>query len=358
MADALGETKPKSNQFKVLYDKYDIKITTLEEEIKNIKQKYAGNQEDIDYHLQVLSQRKYNNVPLDRVYNDLLTKQNYIVSALTSPYIKTRGHRATETATLLATFLGSAGLIGTTEAFSDMTKGNPLRSTDAEDQSGVSIGFGDWLSRNYFPHVAPRFSQTDGNGLYKQNPFYDTEIIPTLKDESGTTGDGNEYLMFHKDQNVDAWGRDYDHEFFGIDPANIIDSVTDETVLKTLNGDNITIKEPVVEIKDDNSSVTDAIKDKGENLSQNKNLEAGAFTEEVKGGDDGSTNDIPKRISIMTKSIQDNPSSIQDRLMEDSRWTSDRLAKLRIKDQDFQKAKGSKDLMIAFNKNKAAGVYS
>lgn len=365
MADALGETKPKSNKFKDLYDEYNIKITTLEAEIKKIKQQYAGNQADIEYHLRVLSQTKYNNVPLDRVYNDLLTKQNYIVNALTSPYIKTRAHRTAETASLLATFIGSAGLIGTTEAYSDMTEGNPLRSTDAENQSGISMGFGDWWSRNYFPHVAPQFSHSDGNGLYKPNEFYDTEIISTLKDESGTTGDGNEYLMFHKDQDVDAWGRDYDHEFFGIAPENIVDSASDETIINTLNGDNLNkntvVTPPPIGGKDGGKStevINSNTKKGGDSQVTTDTTYKGVVAASTTIDDSESENTIPKRVQLMSSSIKENPSRIQEGLMEDPRWSPDRLAKLRIKDQDFQKAKKNKDLMIAFNKNKASGVYS
>tara|TARA_R100000152_G_C6777493_1_gene207384 strand:+ start:89 stop:1156 length:1068 start_codon:yes stop_codon:yes gene_type:complete len=355
MADALEETKIKRNKFHDLYDTYDEKIKTLQKEIQQIKDKYRDDPLTMEVELKKLSRYTYNNVPLDKVYNDLIIKQNYIVNALTSPYIKTRGHRIGETINMLANQLPSHGLYGLLNN-QKFLENNPLTQTDAENQEGVSIGLWDYAKRTFFPHIAPRFSNSDGNGLYKVNEYYDGDF-----EKRELLSSNNPWYKPFVDQNVDPWGRDYDHEFFGIAPENIVDSASDETVLNTLNGDNINIKEPIVEVKKDNSSVTDVIKKKGENLSQNKNLEAGAFTEEVKGGDGTpveSTNDIPNRIAMMSKSIKENPSSIQDRLMEDPRWTSDRLAKLRIKDQDFQKAKGSKDLMIEFNKNKASGVYS
>ena len=362
MADALKETETKNNKFHDLYYEYDAKIKTLQQKIKKIKEDHAGDPLTIEVELKKLSRYTYNNIPLDQVYNDLLVKQNYIYSALTSPYIKTRGHKLGETLTMLSQQLPSVGLYGLINN-QKLLDNNPLTQTDAEDRSYFSVGYWDYLKRTFFPHIAPRFSNSDGNGLYKVNEYYDGGF------EKKLLKDQNPWYKPWKDQNVDAWGRDSDHEFFGIAPESIVDSASDETILNTLNGDNVgkntVVTPPPVGDATGGGKPTEVIntnikkkKGSGNNQVTNDTSYKGAVAASTTIDDSESENTISKRVQLMSKSIQDNPSRIQEGLMEDPRWSSDRLAKLRIKDQDFQKAKGSKDLMIAFNKDKASGVYS
>ena len=67
--------------------------------------------------------------------------------------------------------------------------------------------------------------------------------------------------------------------------------------------------------------------------------------------------ETPNRLQLMTTAIEENPSRIQEHLIE-SGFTAERLAKLQIKDEAFQEAKGNKELMIKFQQDKAAGVYN
>ena len=372
MADALNTTEEKSNKFQDLYEQYDEKIQTLRKKIKRIKEKYKGNQEAIDFELARLSQTEYNNIPLDEVYSQLLIKQEYIVNALTSPYIKTRGHRLGETIGVLEKYLKSTtlgGMFGSSAlgyglGFNEVQNAaehNPLVKTDAEDQIGVSTGLWDYFKTTFFPHIAPRFSNSDGNGLYKPNEYYDTDFNKKIKDHD------ENYPLFFKDQNVDEWGRDHDHEYFNVPPHLIINSASDESIIKDLEGDNLgkntVVTPPPVGQASDGGKSTEVINTNIKKKSDNSQVTSdttykGAVAASTTIDDSESENTIPKRVQLMSSSIKENPSRIQEDLMKDSRWSPDRLAKLRIKDQDFQKAKKNKDLMIAFNKNKASGAYS
>lgn len=180
------------------------------------------------------------------------------------------------------------------------------------------------------------------------NPDYDktldlkSEYHVKLRKEDGGTYEAD--FKTQKDQefteafnygtagNTDAWGRDYDHPDFGVDPSNV-NRVTNTPT--PTSGDNNNNK---VEKPSNNNSNTSAL-----NLSSSINTNLGA-----KDGDLIASNppgEPPKnRLELMTKEIAENPSRIQKGLMGIEKagdtpttgWTPERLAGLKIKHQDWK----------------------
>ena len=176
------------------------------------------------------------------------------------------------------------------------------------------------------------------------NPFYNKEldlkseyhVKRRLKDGSTyeadvKTQDASEFKdEFTDTVHTDAWGRDYDHQDFGVDPANV-NRVTTPTTTSNNNNNNKTVE------------VTDGTDKK--KVINNGGAGAAAFGEGTTssglGAKDGdlianNPGETPKnRLELMTKEIAENPSRIQEGLIE-SGFTAERLAKLKIKHQDWK----------------------
>ena len=161
----------------------------------------------------------------------------------------------------------------------------------------------------------------------------------------------NESAYVDPNDNTDLWGRDPSDVDFGINPM-VIAARTDEIPGSSVTEFNDTygLENENEEIVDDNK---DEVTDQIELVSSNE--EVTDSNEEVTDSKEEVT-ETPNRLQFMTTAIEEDPSSIQQHLI-DSGFTAERLAKLKIKDQDFQKARGNKELMIKFKKDKALGVY-
>ena len=204
----------------------------------------------------------------------------------------------------------------------------------------------------------------------KLNPHYDetldlkSEYHVKKREKDGSTYDAdfetqrqNEFTeAFHYGtaSDTDAWGRDYDHPDYGIDPSSINREIVTPTPVGDNNNNNNNNDE-VIEESSDNNANTSAL-----NLSSSVNTNLGA-----KDGDliAVNTNDnkgeTPNRLELMTQSIKDNPSRIQKDLMGIKKagdtpttgWTPERLAGLKIKHQDWKaERRNRKNLQVEAKK--------
>lgn len=202
--------------------------------------------------------------------------------------------------------------------------------------------------------------------IYKKAGKTKEEYIEQWTNEHGFPEDvlqfinpKNESAYVDPTDGTDLWGRPPSDPDFGIDPAVIEGrkKKNNETIEEKNGTSEFDAAYGVTGEGDGKGQSTTVVNNK---IVNNQNIEAAAFDE-----DDSSSDSDTNRSELMSKrfqeraaEIENKPSRIQQDLMEDPRWSSERLAKLGIKDQDFQKAKGNKELMIQFKKDKAAGVYS
>ena len=230
-----------------------------------------------------------------------------------------------------------------------------------------------------------KYSMIIGNNINPYyDPFYDFDSKETLAtiEKAGITKEDyinqwtnvhgfpedalqfldpkNESAYVDPSDNTDLWNRDISDPDFGINPAIIaatkkknfklpaefpgtIDEFNETYGLKEVNPEGYKMPGEFQGTKEEFNK-----KYGSDEITNNEKIE------EV----------IPNREDLMSKrfkeraaEIEAKPNRTQKRLIEETPWTADRLAKLSIKDQDYQKAKGNKELMIKFKEDKAAGVY-
>tara|TARA_R100000152_G_scaffold3667_1_gene1262 strand:- start:282 stop:1364 length:1083 start_codon:yes stop_codon:yes gene_type:complete len=233
------------------------------------------------------------------------------------------------------------------------------------------------------------YSMIIGNNMNPYyDPFYDFDSKETLAtiEKAGITKEDyiNQWTNVHgfpedalqfldpknKDayvdpsDNTDLWGREISDADFGINPAIIaatkkknfklpaefpgtIDEFNEAYGLKQVNPENYKTKTEFQGTEEEfNKKYADYLPT-SDDVTNNKNIEEVTPNREDL---------MSKRFKERAAEIEAKPSRIQEGLLK-SGFTTDRLAKLSIKDQDFQKAKGNKKLMIKFKEDKAAGVY-
>tara|TARA_R100000329_G_scaffold44796_1_gene41879 strand:- start:2108 stop:2866 length:759 start_codon:yes stop_codon:yes gene_type:complete len=142
----------------------------------------------------------------------------------------------------------------------------------------------------------------DGVNKSQTNKFYDKTLdlnskynIDIRNKNNITLEEDQEALdrlesknVFTTNVHTDAWGRDYDHPDYGIDPSSINRTIVTPTPVNNNNNNN-------------------------------------------------KKEETPNRLELMTQSIKDNPSRIQQKLMDSNDlWTPERLAGLKIKHQDWK----------------------
>lgn len=167
-----------------------------------------------------------------------------------------------------------------------------------------------------------------------------------------------EFFNYGTASDTDAWGRDYDHPDYGIDPSSINRTIVTPTPVSDNNNNDEVIEkkdDEVIEKSSNDNSNTSAL-----NLNSSVNTNLGA-----KDGDliAVNTNDnkkeTPNRLELMTKEIAENPSRIQKGLMGIEKagdtpttgWTPERLAGLKIKHQDWKaERRNRKNLQVEAKK--------
>ena len=182
----------------------------------------------------------------------------------------------------------------------------------------------------------------DGVNKSQTNKFYDKTLdlnskynIDIRNKNNITLEEDQEALdrlesknVFTTNVHTDAWGRDYDHPDYGIDPSsNNRTIVTPTPVGNNNNNEVIEEKEEEITEEDTNevigSNTTGLGAKDGDLIAANNN--------------NNKKEETPNRLELMTQSIKDNPSRIQQKLMDSNDlWTPERLAGLKIKHQDWK----------------------
>lgn len=266
---------------------------------------------------------------------------------------------------------------------------NILTSKYVDGKDGNTFEFHNDGTRDLSPtaHYQSKSDLVMGNNLNKYyNPYYDMNSKKTdqaikkagvskeeyMRQWNNKHGFPDDVLQFINPKNEDAyvdpndltdlWGRNPSDADWGIHPDVVAGRKNEkkEIIEEKTGTSEFDAAYGVTGEGDGKGKSTKVVNNKIDN---NKNLEAASFDDDdsTVSSSDSDTNRselMSKRFQERAAEIENKPSRIQQGLMEDPRWSSDRLAKLSIKDQDFQKAKGNKELMIAFKKDKAAGVYS
>jgi len=184
----------------------------------------------------------------------------------------------------------------------------------------------------------------DGVNKSQTNKFYDKTLdlnskynIDIRNKNNITLEEDQEALdrlesknVFTTNVHTDAWGRDYDHPDYGIDPSSINRTIVTPTPVGSNNNNNnevIEEKEEEITEEDTNevigSNTTGLGAKDGDLIAANNN--------------NNKKEETPNRLELMTQSIKDNPSRIQQKLMDSNDlWTPERLAGLKIKHQDWK----------------------
>ena len=172
------------------------------------------------------------------------------------------------------------------------------------------------LNLLYWPELDLK-SEVNIQRREKEGTTLEEDIESLNKDEYTT------YFNYGTAGNTDAWGRDYDHPDYGIDPSSINRTIVTPTPVN--NNNNNKIITDTTEVNDDTTETNEVINSNTSNLG-------------AKDGDLIAVNnqeETPNRLELMTKEIAENPSRIQKGLIE-SGFTPERLAKLKIKHQDWK----------------------
>ncbi len=186
--------------------------------------------------------------------------------------------------------------------------------------------------------INPDYDETfDLNSEWNNNRRQEEGV--TLEDDINSRNQTELNDSFTFSNHTDAWGRDYDHPDFGIDPSSLNRTVTPTPVVNNNDNndnndtnDNNDNKEGTTEII--NSDTTGLGAKDGDLIAANNN-------------DNNKKEETPNRLELMTQSIKDNPSRIQKHLIE-SGFTPERLAGLKIKHQDWKaNKKNRKNLQVA-----------
>jgi len=206
------------------------------------------------------------------------------------------------------------------------------------------------------------------NPFMRTNKFYDKTLdlnskynIDIRKRDNITLEEDQETLdrlesknMFTTSVHTDAWGRDYDHPDFGINPSNI-NRTTQPVATSNNNNKGEVVNEGEV-VSDINTTAPLGAKD-GDKLALNTNNKKAPFNETWNSDQDVNANRIyddagnttPNREQLMssfTQEIRDNPSTIQQGLI-DSGFTPERLAGLKIKHKEWKENRKNRKTLFA-----------
>lgn len=258
-----------------LNDLYSIKdLENREFKFRQLKDKYGGG--------------------LDVYYNNLKAELQQVKTVLSSKYI----HRDP--------YASTSGF-ATTEYSNEFKETGPFGIIKSE--------------------VNPDYDETfDLNSEWNNNRRQEEGV--TLEDDINSRNQSELNDSFTFTNHTDAWGRDYDHPDFGIDPSSLNrttvtpDPVVNNNDNKNDNNNNEVIEEDTNEVINNNNNTTNLGAEDGDLIAVNTN-------------NNNNQEETPNRLELMTKEIADNPSRIQQGLIE-SGFTPERLAKLKIKHQDWK----------------------
>jgi len=183
----------------------------------------------------------------------------------------------------------------------------------------------------------------DGVNKSQTNKFYDKTLdlnskynIDIRNKNNITLEEDQEALdrlesknVFTTNVHTDAWGRDYDHPDYGIDPSSINRTIVTPTPVGSNNNNN----NEVIEEKEE--EITE--EDTNEVIGSNTTGLGAKDGDLIAANNNNKKEETPNRLELMTQSIKDNPSRIQQKLMDSNDlWTPERLAGLKIKHQDWK----------------------
>ena len=307
MALKLNKNQEKTRQ-KVI-DKYEGAKKNLEAFALDVKGLYSiKDLENREYKLRVLKE-KYGG-ELDVYHAKQVAELNKSKKMLTSKYYVPSPNIGLGAQPLLYTNDPNASAEGI-----EMYSGKSLTVNETQ------------LNLLYWPELDLK-SEVNIQRREKEGTTLEEDIESLNKDEYTT------YFNYGTAGNTDAWGRDYDHPDYGIDPSLINRTIVTPTPVNNNNKNNKVITD-TGEVNDDTTKTNEVVTSNTSNL--------GAKDGDLIAANTGETSN--NRLELMTKSITDNPSRIQKDLMKDPRWSAERLAGLKIKHQDWKK-RNRKNLQV------------
>ena len=313
---ALELTKEQKQARQKVIDKYEGAKANLEALALDLRELYAiKDLENREYKLRVLKE-KYGG-ELDVYHAQQVEIVNETKNMLTSKYYVPSPN---------------AGLWGVNEPL--LYTNNPNASAEGiEAYSGKSLTVNETrLNLLYWPELDLN-SEVNVQRRENEGITLEDDIEAQNRDEYSS------YFNFGTAGNTDAWGRDYDHPDFGIDPSSINRTIVTPTPVGSNNNNEVvtdtgettttTTTGETNEVID--SSTTGLGAEDGDLIAVNNNQE-----------------ETPNRLELMTQSIKDNPSHIQQKLMDSNDlWTPERLAGLKIKHEDWKaNRKNRKNLQV------------
>ena len=196
----------------------------------------------------------------------------------------------------------------------------------------------------------------DGENKSQTNKFYDKTLDLnskynidirnknniTLEEDQASLDRLESKNVFTTNIHTDAWGRDYDHPDYGVDPSSINRTIVTPTPVG--NNKKKKVITDTTEVNADTTETNEVVTSNTSNL--------GAKDGDLIAANNNNNNkkeETPNRLELMTQSIKDNPSRIQQKLMDSNDlWTPERLAGLKIKHQDWKaNRKNRKNLQVA-----------
>ena len=307
MALKLNKNQEKTRQ-KVI-DKYEGAKKNLEAFALDVKGLYSiKDLENREYKLRVLKE-KYGG-ELDVYHAKQVAELNKSKKMLTSKYYVPSPNIGLGAQPLLYTNDPNASAEGI-----EMYSGKSLTVNETQ------------LNLLYWPELDLK-SEVNIQRREKEGTTLEEDIESLNKDEYTT------YFNYGTAGNTDAWGRDYDHPDYGIDPSSINRTIVTQTPVN--NNNNNKIITDTTEVNDDTTETNEVINSNTSNLG-------------AKDGDLIAVNnqeETPNRLELMTKEIAENPSRIQKGLIE-SGFTPERVAGLKIKHQDWKAARKNRNTLKA-----------
>tara|TARA_Y100000401_G_scaffold36748_1_gene27513 strand:- start:1436 stop:2371 length:936 start_codon:yes stop_codon:yes gene_type:complete len=194
--------------------------------------------------------------------------------------------------------------------------------------ANVNVEYGTTLN-SYYNEELDLKSQYNVNRREKDGSTYESDL------ETQKQNEFTEAFNYGTAGNTDAWGRDYDHPDYGIDPSSINRTIVTPTPVGSNNSNNSN--------NNNNNNESEITEEEEEVIIEEKDDDAIILNPKVNlGSKDGdlvavnNQEETPKnRLELMTESIRDNPSRIQKGLIE-SGFTPERLAGLKIKHEDWK----------------------
>ena len=300
---ALELTKGQENARQKVIDKYEGAKDNLEALALDLRELYAiKDLENREYKLRILKE-KYGG-ELDVYHTKQVAELNKSKKMLTSKYYVPSPNIGLGVQPLLYTNDPNASAEGI-----EMYSGRSLTVNETQ------------LNLLYWPELDLN-SEVNIQRREKEGTTLEDDIESLNKDEYTT------YFNYGTAGNTDAWGRDYDHPDFGIDPSLINRTIVTPTPVVNNNDNNNNNNNNNEVIEEDTNEVIN------NNNTTNLGAEDGDLIA-VNTDNNNNQEETPNRLELMTQSIKDNPSRIQQGLIE-SGFTPERLAKLKIKHQDWK----------------------